>query len=61
MKRLTAATVVVAGVGSVAGIFGMSEAGSALRFQEPLFWVVTAVIISLGAVGLVFFRRIGWL
>jgi magnesium transporter len=61
MKRLTAATVILAGVGAIAGIFGMSEAGSAVRFQEPLFWLVTAVIVTLGAVGLFFFRRIGWL
>ena len=30
MKRLTGVTVIVAGIGAVAGIFGMSEAGAAL-------------------------------
>ena len=31
MKRLTGVTVILAGIGAVAGIFGMSEAGSADR------------------------------
>ena len=31
MKRLTGVTVILAGIGAVAGIFGMSEAGAALR------------------------------
>ncbi len=30
MKRLTGVTVILAGIGAVAGIFGMSEAGTAL-------------------------------
>ena len=34
MKRLTGVTAILAGVGAVAGIFGMSEATSAFRFQE---------------------------
>ncbi|HEV8516420.1 MAG TPA: magnesium transporter CorA family protein [Candidatus Limnocylindrales bacterium] len=62
MKRLTAATVILAGIGAAAGIFGMSEAGLALRLAEaPGFWVVTAIVIAIGAVALVYFRRIGWL
>ena len=31
MKRLTGVTVILAGIGAVAGIFGMSEAGAAFR------------------------------
>ena len=31
MKRLTGVTVILAGIGAVAGIFGMSEAGAALQ------------------------------
>ncbi|MBA3779211.1 MAG: magnesium transporter CorA family protein [Chloroflexi bacterium] len=62
MKRLTAATVVLAGVGALAGIFGMSEAGLALDFAEaPGFWVVTVAILVIGGAGLLYFRRIGWL
>ncbi|MDQ3870993.1 MAG: magnesium transporter CorA family protein [Chloroflexota bacterium] len=62
MKRLTAATVILAGMGAVAGIFGMSEAGLALRFQEAGgFWFVSAFVVFLGALGLLYFRRIGWL
>ena len=62
MKRLTAATVVLAGVGAIAGIFGMSEAGVALSFQEAGgFWVITAFVVALGGLALLYFRRIGWL
>jgi magnesium transporter len=62
MKRLTAATVILAGMGAVAGIFGMSEAGLALRFQEAAgFWLVSAFVLFLGGLGLLYFRRIGWL
>jgi magnesium transporter len=62
MKRLTGVTVIVAGVGAVAGIFGMSEAGTALAGTEPSgFWVVTAVTVVAGAISAVFLRRIGWI
>ena len=44
MKRLTGVTVILAGIGAVAGIFGMSEAGAALGGGEAAgFWAVTAV------------------
>lgn len=62
MKRLTAVTAVLAGVGALAGIFGMSEAALAFDFGEgPGFWIVTALIAVAAAAGLVYFRRIGWL
>jgi magnesium transporter len=62
MKRLTAVTVILAGVGAVAGIFGMSEAGLALEFAEaPGFWIITGLVVALGAGGLLYFRRIGWI
>ena len=62
MKRLTAVTAILAGVGAVAGIFGMSEATSAFRFQEGGgFWVVTAFCVSVGVVVYFFFRRIHWI
>ena len=46
MKRLTAVTAILAGVGAVAGIFGMSEAATAFQFQEGGgFWLVTAFCV----------------
>lgn len=62
MKRLTAITAVLAGVGAVAGIFGMSEAASALDLREGGgFWLVTALVVGVGAVITWYFRRIGWI
>jgi magnesium transporter len=62
MKRLTAVTVVLAGVGALAGVFGMSEAGPALHGGELIgFWVVVALILALGAAATLYFRRTGWL
>ena len=44
MKRLTGVTVILAGIGAVAGIFGMSEAAPALSPGEGGgFWLVTGV------------------
>lgn len=62
MKRLTGVTVVVAGVGALAGIFGMSEAQAAFRLDEgPGFWIVTAGCL-VGALGIAaFLRRIDWI
>jgi magnesium transporter len=62
MKRLTAVTAVLAGIGAFAGIFGMSEAGTALAFGEaPGFWVVTAIVGLVGLVVFLYFRRIDWI
>lgn len=62
MKRLTAVTAVLAGVGAVAGIFGMSEAAAALDLREGGgFWVVTALVVAVGATITWYFRRIGWI
>ncbi len=62
MKRLTGITVVFAGLGAFAGIFGMSEAGAAFaRTEAPGFWIVTASIIALSLVILVILRRIDWI
>jgi magnesium transporter len=56
MKRLTGVTVILAGIGAVGGLFGMSEATNAGGF-----WVVTGATI-VGATGLaLFLRRIGWI
>ena len=62
MKRLTAVTVILAGVGAVAGIFGMSEAGLALDFAEqPGFWLITGFMVALGVAAFIYFRRIDWI
>ena len=62
MKRLTGITVILAGIGALGGIFGMSEAGAAFALEaRPGFWVITLGIIGL-AVGLaVALRRIRWI
>ena len=62
MKRLTGVTVVIAGIGAVGGIFGMSEAASALAGNEgPGFYIVVAVTIVASIVGVLLLRRINWL
>jgi magnesium transporter len=62
MKRLTGVTVILAGVGAVAGIFGMSEAGAAFAGGEALgFWIVSAAIVATAAVAAVILRRIDWI
>jgi magnesium transporter len=59
MKRLTGVTVVVAGVGALAGIFGMSEAQNAFRAEEgPGFWIVTAACLVTAAACAAILRRI---
>src|SRR5215217_5002131 len=48
MKRLTGVTVILAGIGAVAGIFGMSEAGAAFNGAEAGgFWLVTGAVVLL--------------
>jgi len=62
MKRLTGVTVILAGIGAVAGIFGMSEAGTALRGGEAGgFWAITAVTVGIAVVAALILRRIGWI
>jgi len=62
MKRLTGVTVILAGIGAVAGIFGMSEAGVALRGGESSgFWVITAFVVGLGAIAAIILRKIDWI
>jgi magnesium transporter len=57
MKRLTGVTVLLAGVGAVAGIFGMSEA----NIEAGSFWVVAGAIVAGAGAGLVALRRIDWI
>jgi magnesium transporter len=62
MKRLTGVTVVVAGIGAVAGIFGMSEAQTAFRLDEGFgFWLVTAGSIVMAGIAVGVLRRIDWI
>ena len=62
VKRLTAVTVILAGLGAVAGIFGMSEAGSALAGGEGIgFWLVSLGLVGLAGLAAIYFRRIGWI
>jgi magnesium transporter len=61
VKRLTVVTVILAGAGALAGIFGMSEVGLALSFADLRFWLVAGGIVVLGAALLLWFRRTGWI
>ncbi len=62
MKRLTGVTVILAGIGAVAGIFGMSEAGTALRGGEGSgFWEITAIVLLGAALTALLLRRIDWI
>jgi magnesium transporter len=62
MKRLTGVTVILAGVGAIAGIFGMSEAGAALAGLEAAgFWIVTAGTVTLAVIAAYLLHRIDWI
>jgi len=62
MKRLTGVTVILAGIGAVAGIFGMSEASTAINGGEGTgFWAITAVVVAAATVAAVVLRRIDWI
>jgi magnesium transporter len=62
MKRLTGVTVILAGIGAVAGIFGMSEAALALGNGEGGgFWIITGFILGLAAMAAIILRKIDWI
>ena len=62
MKRLTGVTVILAGMGAIAGVFGMSEAGTALGGLEAGgFWLVSAFIVGGAALTAIVLRRIDWI
>ena len=62
MKRLTGVTVVVAGIGAVGGIFGMSEAQTAFRLDEgPGFWIVTVGCVLLAGMAAAILHKIDWI
>lgn len=62
MKRLTGITVILAGVGAIGGLFGMSEAGAAVAGTEAagFYLVVLASAAAAAAVAIVL-RRIEWI
>ena len=62
MKRLTGVTVILAGIGAAAGIFGMSEAGAAFQGTEAAgFWLVTGFVVFLAVAAAALLRRIRWI
>jgi magnesium transporter len=62
MKRLTGVTVLLAGIGAIAGIFGMSEAGQAFSGGEAVgFWIVAIGTVSVSALAALALRRIDWI
>lgn len=62
MKRLTGVTVILAGIGAIGGLFGMSEAASALSGAEGMGFYVILAVTALASIGAVWFlRRIDWL
>jgi magnesium transporter len=62
MKRLTGVTVILAGIGAMAGIFGMSEAGAAFSGAEAGgFWLVTTATVVIAVSAAVVLRRIDWI
>jgi magnesium transporter len=62
MKRLTGVTVVVAGIGAIGGIFGMSEAQNAFRLDEgPGFWIVTVGSLAIAGVAAAVLHKIDWI
>ena len=62
MKRLTGVTVILAGIGAFAGIFGMSEAGTALQGAEAAgFWIVTVTVFAAAFVLAWVLHRANWI
>jgi magnesium transporter len=57
MKRLTGVTVILAGVGAVAGVFGMSEA----TIEAGSFWIVTGLIMGGASIAALVLRRADWI
>jgi magnesium transporter len=62
VKRLTGVTVILAGIGAVAGIFGMSEATNVVGGgQAAGFWIVAGIIVATASVAAIVLRRINWI
>jgi magnesium transporter len=62
MKRLTGVTVIIAGIGAIAGIFGMSEAGLAFSGGEARgFWLVALATVVISAFAAWILHRLDWI
>lgn len=62
MKRLTGVTVIIAGIGAIAGVFGMSEAGLAFSGGEALgFWAVASATILVSVLAAWVLHRLDWI
>jgi len=62
MKRLTGVTVILAGIGAVGGLFGMSEAGPAFGGGEAGgFWLVVGLVVLGAVLTAIWLRRIDWI
>ncbi|HYK94724.1 MAG TPA: magnesium transporter CorA family protein [Candidatus Dormibacteraeota bacterium] len=62
MKRLTGVTVILAGIGAVGGVFGMSEAANAISGTEGSgFYLVVLVTVISATIGVLLLKRINWL
>jgi magnesium transporter len=62
MKRLTGVTVILAGIGAIAGLFGMSEAASAIEGLEGSgFYLIISGTAIAALVAVFLLRRIDWL
>jgi magnesium transporter len=62
MKRLTGVTVILAGAGAIAGLFGMSEAGAAFRGAEALgFWLVAVGTLAVALAAAWVLHRLDWI
>ena len=62
MKRLTGVTVILAGIGAIGGLFGMSEAAGALSGAAGIgFWIVLGSTAIGAVVAWLVLRRANWL
>jgi magnesium transporter len=62
MKRLTGVTVILAGIGAIGGLFGMSEAAGALSGEIGIgFWIVVGATAIGAVIAWLVLRRINWL
>jgi magnesium transporter len=62
MKRLTGVTVILAGIGAIGGLFGMSEAATALAGGEGAgFYLILVGTILASIVAVFVLRRINWI
>jgi magnesium transporter len=62
MKRLTGVTVILAGIGAVGGLFGMSEAANALAGAEGSgFYVIVGGTVLASVIAAFVLRRIDWI